>query len=191
MPAKKSSRSSRSKSTTKSKSSGPSKRTKSTARRATAAPPKASRAGKAAHRSSGRRTGDFGIPADAPRKRQAIEVASEEIKNRPAGDHLHDPRQPRSGVDSREAGVGMREAGPGSDSGGDLDADVTGVGDGVGLAQSAPDTAANIGAAETTGGSEEFAGGPPARGEGRAARDTTGDFVDHSGEDEDTTRPGR
>jgi len=53
-----------------------------------------------------------------------------------------------------------------------------------------------LGAAESTGGSEKFASGPPARGEnqGRNRRGRsgsrgkqTGDFVDHSGGDASTT----
>jgi hypothetical protein len=79
---------------------------------------------------------DFGVqPTDA----SAIRQASEEAKHRPAGDHRVDDRQPRSGVDSREAGVGMRDSGPASDSGGDVDSDIIGIGGAPGLAQSGPD----------------------------------------------------
>ena len=73
---------------------------------------------------------------------------------------------PRAGVDSREAGVGGHEAGPGSYSGGDLDPSVTGVGFGT-VAASGPDDVNRLGEAETTGRSDEFASGPPARGLGQ------------------------
>jgi hypothetical protein len=76
---------------------------------------------------------------------------------------------PRAGTDSREAGVGGQEAGPGSYSGGDIDPTTTGVGFG-GVAASGPDDPNRLGKAETTGGSEEFASGPPARGENQGRR---------------------
>jgi hypothetical protein len=82
--------------------------------------------------------GDFGIPAgDAGR---FPDVAAE-AKYQPAGDHQSDPRPPRSGGDEdRESGVGGFDSGPGSNSGGDLDTDVVGVGThGVGIATSGPD----------------------------------------------------
>jgi hypothetical protein len=50
-----------------------------------------------------------------------------------------------------------------------VDTDVTGVGFG-GVAASGPDDVDRLGEAETTGGSEEFASGPPARGENQGGR---------------------
>jgi hypothetical protein len=130
------------KSTTRSK--GKSAKRSSTTRRRTVAA-KSRSVGKSARRKVGASRSaakkfagkrDFGVqPNDA----SAIRQASEEAKHRPAGDHREDDRQPRSGVDSREAGVGMRDAGPGSDSGGDVDSDIIGIGGGPGLAQSGPD----------------------------------------------------
>jgi hypothetical protein len=76
---------------------------------------------------------------------------------------------PRAGVDSREAGVGGHEAGPGSYSGGDVDSSITGVGFGT-VAASGPDDVNRLGEAETTGRSDEFASGPPARGSGQGGQ---------------------
>ena len=76
------------------------------------------------------------------------------------------PRNPRGTVSGdRVSGVGAPDSGPGSASGGDIDTDIIGVGTGSGLAQSGPDRLGDIGAAETDGSSDEFASGPPARGE--------------------------
>jgi hypothetical protein len=72
-----------------------------------------------------------------------VREVSEETKHRDIGaaDVETDDRQPRAGVESREAGVGGREAGPGSFSGGDIDVDITGVGsEGVGLSQDGPES---------------------------------------------------
>ncbi len=126
-----------------------------------------------------------------------------EAKFRPAGSHLEDPRQERGSTQARrESGVGKSNAGPGANSAGDVDPDVVGVGGGAGLAQGGPDQ--NVSDAEsTTGGSEEFASGPPARGEnmgrrgrgrgragaGKIAR-VKGSFVDRSGTDEGTVGTG-
>jgi len=119
MARKATGRSKRSRSTSKSKvSRSPARKT---TKRATARPKTAARK-KVTPRAKGR---DFGIPA---RKTKLAAAAADETKFRPAGDHRQDPRQPRSGVDSRTAGVGMRDAGPGSDSGGDVDSDVIGLG---------------------------------------------------------------
>jgi hypothetical protein len=111
--------------------------------------------------------GDFGIEAS---NRRVARGASAKAKRRAAGDRDPDDRQPRAGTESREAGVGSRESGPGSGSGGDIDTDVVGVGDARGLSQSGPDDEADIGAADTTGGSEQFASGPPARGDNQPPR---------------------
>ena len=122
MARKATGRSKRSRSTTKSKTSRTPAR--KTTKRATARPKPAARK-KATPRAKGR---DFGIPA---RKTKVAAAVADETKFRPAGDHRQDPRQPRSGVDSRTAGVGMRDAGPGSDSGGDVDSDIVGLGAGA------------------------------------------------------------
>jgi len=138
---------------------------------------------------------DFGVEQD---NREYQMRKSDEIREREGGDHAGS-RQPRAGVDSREAGVGGQEAGTGSFSGGDTDTDVTGVGTGgTGVAQSGPDDQANIAAAETSGGSETFASGPPAEGRNQPARSRrdaqlragTGDTVDHSGGDASTQGAG-
>jgi hypothetical protein len=95
----------------------------------------------------------------------------------------------------RTHGVGSQPAGPGSGSGGDLDPDVIGVGSGSGIAQNPPEEPSR--AESTTGGSEQFASGPPARGKNTlrrgshgAAPRVRGDFVDHSGGDASTTGEG-
>jgi hypothetical protein len=82
--------------------------------------------------------GDFGIPAEGAGR--FTEVA-EEAKYQPGGDHLSDPRPPRSGGQrTRESGVGGVDSGPGSSSGGDVDTDIVGVGtQGTGLSESGPD----------------------------------------------------
>ena len=121
MARKATGRSKRSRSTTKSRTSRP---TRKTTKRATPRPKTAARKKSTARRKGG----DFGIPA---RKTKLAAAAAEETKFRPAGSHLEDPRQPRSGVDSRTAGVGMRDAGPASDSGGDVDSDIIGLGAGA------------------------------------------------------------
>jgi hypothetical protein len=113
--------------------------------------------------------GDFGVPADDTRNANRV---SEQTKHR--GGSVEPPRegdlQPRAGVESREAGVGGREAGAGSSSGGDLDPDITGVGSaGDGLAEGGPDDANSIGQAETSADRDDFASGPPARGDNQPA----------------------
>jgi hypothetical protein len=96
--------------------------------------------------------GDFGVPPDKP----AIQLAvSKRIREQHPGERSESGDvQPRAGAESREAGVGGREAGPGSFSGGDLDPEISGVGyEGRGLSQAGPDEPAEIGRAESTGGS--------------------------------------
>ena len=126
---------------------------------------------RAAKRVGGR--GDFGVGSENPAAQRA---ASETAKHRTSGNRNRDDRQPRAGVESREAGVGGREGGPGSFSGGDVDLDITGVGTGgVGLAQAGPDDESTLGQAETTGGSEQFASGPPAEGRNQGDADEDDD----------------
>ena len=114
--------------------------------------------------------GDFGV---RNAQRTASEAGSSDVRQRQAredrvGNQLG-RELPRAGVDSREAGVGGHEAGPGSYSGGDLDTSVSGVGFGN-VAESGPDDVNTLGESETTGGSEEFASGPPARGANQGGR---------------------
>ena len=71
----------------------------------------------------------------------------------------------------RDAGVGAPDDGPGSHSGGDVSMDYTGVGTGGGVAESGAG-GHTTGPATSTGGSEEFASGPPARGDNQARRST-------------------
>ena len=80
--------------------------------------------------------GDFGVEQDnlAEQRRK-----SDEIRQQPGGTH-RGSRQARAGTESRVAGVGGQEGGAGSFSGGDVDVEITGVGDeGDGLAESGPD----------------------------------------------------
>jgi len=81
---------------------------------------------------------DFGIPAREAGKRTDV---ADEVKYQPAGDHLQDPRPPRSGDQgTRDSGVGGVNSGPGSSSGGDLDTDLIGVGThGSGISAAGPD----------------------------------------------------
>ncbi|HEX8523393.1 MAG TPA: hypothetical protein VF669_14155 [Tepidisphaeraceae bacterium] len=115
---------------------------------------------------------DFGVPADSS-KTEYSRRKSREIKFRPGGSHEADPRQDRGSTQaSRVSGVGKSNAGPGGASAGDIDTDVVGV-DGRGLAQGGPDT--NVSGPEwTTGGSEEFASGGPAKGENQSKRGRVG-----------------
>ena len=106
-------------------------------------------------------TKDFGIPS----------LEANEQSRRGGGRRVGASEDPGThgrsqGPGQRVSGVGGRAAGPGSSSGGDIDPDIVGVGTGgSGLAQSAPG-AVTTGPASSTGGSEEFASGPPARGKG-------------------------
>ena len=82
---------------------------------------------------------DFGVPAEDAGKYPGL---ADEAKSQPAGDHLIDPRAPRSETaENRDAGVGGHSSGAGSSSGGDIDTDWVGVGsDGSGLASSGPES---------------------------------------------------
>ena len=105
-----------------------------------------------------RNSGDFGIPAIEARDRAC---AGEDLMHRE-----NEPRTARGNVvGNRESGVGAPDSGPGSSSGGDLDTDIIGVGTGSGLAQSGPEPLRDIGLAETDGSNDDFASGPPAKGE--------------------------
>jgi hypothetical protein len=131
---------------------------------------------------------DFGIkPADAARRAARGETFDPE---RGASS-----RAARPGVDlPRDAGAGKPDSGPGSNSGGDLDTDFTGVGTAGGLAQDPP-TSVTIGPASSAGASDEFASGPKARGRNQLPTKTRA--IDplsggpDSGADADRGQPGR
>ena len=130
---------------------------------------------------------DFGMTT-----KEAIDTAREEgIEDRPAGS-----APGHSGAQSiRTTGVGSAGGEAGHDSGGDLDPDVIGLGDGAGLSAKpvlghtdGPDDAGNP--------SKTFAKGKPKRGLNRikpgahgAAPNAQGDYVDHSGTDASTVNP--
>jgi len=151
-------------------------------------------------RGAARKTGgktDFGIPA-ARSNTDYARRESRQTKFNPTTSHPNDPRQDLGATQqARVSGVGKPAAGPGGSSGGDIDSDVIGVGSGAGLAQSAPDPSSVSEAQWSDGSSNEFASGPPARGEnqsnsrsGRAPRASStprGSTIDRSGSDESTT----
>ena len=85
---------------------------------------------------------DFGVPAADAGKYPGL---ADEAKNQPGGDHLVDPRAPRSETaENRDAGVCGHSSGAGSSSGGDVDTDWVGVGSGgSGLASSGPESRQN------------------------------------------------
>ena len=119
-------------------------------------------------RNAARKTGgktDFGIPA----ARSTSEFArrkSRATKFNPTTSQPTDPRQDLGATQqSRVSSVGKPAAGPGASSAGDIDTDVIGVGSGAGLAQSPPDPSGVSDAQWSDGSSNEFASGPPARGE--------------------------
>jgi hypothetical protein len=174
--ASRSARAGRSSSTRKTSKATGRKTAKTTTRRKTAAP-KAARAKSSTSARGGKKVGgnreaarsvggalDFGV---SPRRREeALDVS-----RRTRGDTA----TARAGTDSRVAGVGGRESGPGSHSGGDLDPSITGVGTGgSAISQAGPDEPGEMGAAETTGGSEQFASGPPAQGRNQLPPDQIG-----------------
>jgi hypothetical protein len=134
--------------------------------------------------------GDFGVsPRDVPG--EVIEGAEQAPGIRGG------TRVTRGGATgTRTTGVGARSGRPGSGSGGDLDTDIIGVGtDGSGIA-ARPPRGVTAGPSSTTGSSDEFASGPPARGSQptRGRKPKGGDFVsrDTSAEihesDEDANR---
>ncbi len=113
--------------------------------------------------------GDFGVPESDVAERT---YTSQNTRHSDPGG-----AQPRSGSDrSRTSGVGGNNSGVGSSSGGDLDTDVIGVGDGRGLAASG-----NIhepeGPDDSTGGSGEFASGKTPKHEVPPLKCGKGSFV--------------
>jgi len=130
---------------------------------------------------------DFGMTAQ-----EAIDTAREEgIEDRPA-----DSAPGYSGAQGmRTTGVGSAGGKTGQDSGGDLDPDVIGFGNGAGLSAKPvlghPDGRDDAGDASQT-----IASGKPKRrlnkikpGSHGAAPNAQGDYVDHSGTDASTINP--
>jgi hypothetical protein len=130
---------------------------------------------------------DFGMTT-----KEAIDTAREEgIEDRPAGS-----APGYSGAQSiRTTGVGSAGGEAGHDSGGDLDPDVIGFGDGAGL--SAKPVIGHTDGPDDAGDPSKKAGrGKPKRGLNRiqpgadsAAPNARGDYVDHSGTDASTINP--
>ena len=129
-------------------------------------------------------TRDFGMTTQ-----EAVDTAREEgIEDRPAGSALG-----YSGAQGvRTTGVGSAGGEAGHDSGGDLDPDVIGLGDGAGLSAK-PVLGHTDGPDDARDPSKTFAGGKPKRGLNRMKPGTVlnarGDFVDHSGTDASTVSP--
>jgi len=152
----------------KSKLKSKSKNSKSAARAkgSRSASARATRGGKVgSSRRAARSVGgknDFGVSAGEETHRQERLYVSAETKHSDPGG-----RQPRSStlMGNRVAGAGGPDAGPGSNSGGDIDTDIIGVGTGgSGVAQSGPDR--TEGADISTDPVNEFASGPPAKRQG-------------------------
>lgn len=110
---------------------------------------------------------DFGIPEPS-----AARYSRQE--GRVYGKEAGAPQGHAGTAGRRDTGVAGVEGQPGASSGGDVDTSITGVGsEGRGLAQSAPDRI-TIGPSQSTGGSEEFASGPPAEGKNAVPRGRVG-----------------
>lgn len=113
---------------------------------------------------------DFGTPARKAKPRGRSPDSAEGLPRNQQG---------RSGdAGDRTHGVGTAPAGPGSGSGGDVDTDFIGVG--IDPVAQNPPTGVTKGPASTSGGSEEFASGPPARGENRLPPGTHGAAPDRT-----------
>ena len=128
--------------------------------------------------------GDFGIPSEGAGR---FTEMADEAKYQPGGDHLSDPRPPRSGGGSgnRDSGVGGVNTGPGSSSGGDIDTDFVGVGThGTGISASGPDSR-RAGPDMTDKGTPRLQPHPH-----EPRKKTRGSTVDRSGGDVTTTGGG-
>ena len=130
---------------------------------------------------------DFGMTTQ-----EAVDTAREEgIEDRPAGSALG-----YSGAQSvRTTGVGSAGGEAGHDSGGDLDPDVIGLGDGAGLSAK-PVLGHTDGPDDVRDPSKTFASGKPKRrlkqiklAAHNPAPNAQGDYVDHSGTDASTVSP--
>jgi len=131
---------------------------------------------------------DFGIPSEDAAPDMTVE--DRDYPGRPAGS-----KRTRSGASGRRTvGVGSTEGPDGKGSGGEIDTDIIGVGSGGGVSSdgvvgrpSGPD--------DSDGSSNEFASGPPAKGENKARyqpgqpvgdvtpRDTSSEIQSESTED--------
>ena len=114
-------------------------------------------------------TGDFGVPEGSGPSRQRDYVSD----NTRASDR--GAAKPRSGEEEgvRTSGVGALDEGVGSGSGGDVDTDILGIGDGGStLSASGPGDAPGMD--DTDGSSAEMASGPPAKGENQRRTDKPG-----------------
>jgi len=143
-------------------------------RRGRASKPRSDRRKVGSDPSAARRAGgktDFGVPERLALSEYARRK-SRAAKFQPTTSHPSDPRQEIGAIQEgrRESGVGKSNAGPGAASAGDLDPDIIGVGTGgSGISQSGPDEQVSP-AEESTGGSEQFASGPPAVGKNQRRR---------------------
>jgi hypothetical protein len=111
-------------------------------------------------------SGDFGVPETPTKTSLDRDYTSANTKASDRG-----AAQPRSSEmeGNRVAGAGAAYSGPGSASGGDVDPDVIGIGDGIGIA-----TSGNVyeprGPDDTDGSSDAFASGGKAKGENSPKR---------------------
>src|SRR5215212_3805224 len=105
---------------------------------------------------------DFGIPSEDAAPDMTIE--DRDYPGRPAGS-----KRTRSGASGRRTvGVGSTEGPDGKGSGGEIDTDIIGLdGSGGGVASDGQ-LGNTVGPDNTDGSSNEFASGPPAKGENRA-----------------------
>jgi len=115
--------------------------------------------------------GDFGVPESNVVGRT---YTSQNTKRSDPG-----AAAPHAGAgESRVSGVGGNRSGPGSSSGGDLDASVIGVGTGGGGVAASGKIHEPSGPDDATGTSRDFASGPPAEGNKPAPQNLTpGDTV--------------
>jgi len=103
---------------------------------------------------------DFGIPSEDAAPDMTIE--DRDYPGRPAGN-----KRTRSGASGkRTVGVGSTEGPDGKGSGGDVDSDIIGVGSGGGVSSDG-ELGKPSGPDDSDGSSNEFASGPPAKGEPR------------------------
>ena len=104
---------------------------------------------------------DFGIPSEDAAPDMTVE--DRDFPGRPAGS-----KRTRSGASGkRTIGVGSTEGPDGKGSGGEVDTDIIGLGSGGGVASDGV-VGRPAGPDDSDGSSNEFASGPPAKGENRA-----------------------
>lgn len=125
---------------------------------------------------------DFGVPAAGGTGIER-EYVSENTKQSDPG-----AAQPAaSEMGDRTAGVGGKYSGPGSASGGDLDTDIVGVGDGRGVSTSGA-IHEPPGPDDTDGSSNAFASGPPAQGRAAPKQRKIRGSITNAGETETSGR---